>query len=117
MSALPPEANVTTALSSSPLRRRLMRSFVACALLSTPLEAQSTTPSAMLRGRILDAVSGAPLVGATVAATTTGASVQTDSAGRYRIDGLKVGIHRFLVSAAGYNRGSVTLAFAPREVM
>ena len=87
------------------------------ALLTEPLGAQSANPAATLRGRILDAVSGAPLVGATVAATTTGASVQTDSAGRYRIDGLKVGIHRFLVSAAGYNRGSVSLAFAPREVM
>ena len=87
------------------------------ALLTEPLGAQSANPTATLRGRILDAVSGAPLVGATVAATTTGASVQTDSAGRYRIDGLKVGIHRFLVSAAGYNRGSVSLAFAPREVM
>ena len=87
------------------------------ALLTKPLGAQSANSAATLRGRILDAVSGAPLVGATVAATTTGASVQTDSAGRYRIDGLKVGIHRFLVSAAGYNRGSVSLAFAPREVM
>ena len=87
------------------------------ALLTEPLGAQSANPAATLRGRILVAVSGAPLVGATVAATPTGASVQTDSAGRYRIDGLKVGIHRFLVSAAGYNRGSVSLAFAPREVM
>jgi len=37
--------------------------------------------------------------------------------GRYRIEGLKVGIHRFLVSAVGYGRGSVSLAFAQREVM
>jgi hypothetical protein len=92
---------------------RVVTAFLAVPLLAAPLAAQGAT----LRGRILDAVSGAPLVGATVAATTTGASARTDSAGRYRIDGLKVGLHRFLVSAAGYTRGSVTLAFALREVM
>jgi hypothetical protein len=102
---------------SSPCAGRFVTYFVAIALFSEPLVAQPSNPAATLRGRILDAVSGAPLVGATVAATTTGASVQTDSAGRYRIDGLKVGIHRFLVSASGYNRGSVSLAFAAREVM
>ncbi len=93
-------------LSAGPL-------LLAGLLLAGPLHAQNAT----LRGRILDAVSGVPLVDATIAATTTGASVRTDSAGRYRIDGLKVGIHRFLVSATGYNRGSVTLAFAAREIM
>lgn len=87
--------------------------LVLAGALTAPLAAQTAT----LRGRILDAVSGAPLRGATVAATTTGASVQTDSAGRYRLDGLKVGIHKFLVTATGYNRGAVTLAFAAREVM
>lgn len=73
--------------------------------------------SATLKGRILDATTGAPLIGATIAATTTGASVRTDSLGRYSISGLKVGIHRFLVSATGFSRGSVSLAFAAREVM
>ncbi len=103
--------------SSSPSWWRRLLLFVPVALLSQPLGAQSVAQGATLRGRILDAVSGAPLVGATVAATTTGVSARTDSAGRYRIDGLKVGIHRFLVSAVGYTRGSVTLAFAQREVM
>jgi hypothetical protein len=87
--------------------------LVLAGALTAPLAAQTAT----LRGRILDAASGAPLRGATVAATTTGASAQTDSAGRYRLDGLKVGIHKFLVTATGYNRGAVTLAFAAREVM
>lgn len=98
---------------SSAYWRGFLTSCLFIGFAAQPLVAQSAT----LRGRILDAVSGAPLVGATVAATTTGASVQTDSAGRYRIEGLKVGIHRFLVSAVGYGRGSVTLAFAQREVM
>jgi hypothetical protein len=79
--------------------------------------AQRDALSATLKGRILDAVSGTPLAGATIAATTAGASARTDSAGQYRIDGLTAGIHRFLVSASGYTRGSLTLAFAKREVM
>ncbi|MCO4101292.1 MAG: carboxypeptidase regulatory-like domain-containing protein [Gemmatimonas sp.] len=73
--------------------------------------------SATLSGRILDATTGAPVVAATIAVTTTGGSARTDSLGRYRLEGLKVGIHRFLVSAPGYSRGSVTLAFAAKERM
>ena len=97
--------------------RRRRQAAAGVLLLSGVLAAPLTAQTATLRGRILDAVTGAPLRGATVAATTTGASVQTDSAGRYRLDGLKVGIHKFLVTATGFNRGAVTLAFAAREVM
>ena len=57
---------------------RLITTLLAVPLLSAPLAAQGATQNATqgatLRGRILDAVSGAPLAGATVAATTTGAS-------------------------------------------
>ena len=117
MSALRPAANVAFYRMSSPCLRRAGTVLLVLSLCAPRLPAQSVSQGASLRGRIFDAVSGAPLTGATVAATTTGASVQTDSIGQYRIDGLKVGIHRFLVSAAGYTRGSVTLAFAAREVM
>lgn len=77
-----------------------------------PLPGQTT---AALSGRVLDAVTGRGIPGAMVAVTTTGAGVRTDSAGRYRVGGLTVGIHRFLVSAPGYARGAVSLAFAARE--
>lgn len=87
---------------------------VLVALWGAPLAAQS---SATLSGRILDAATGGPVADATIAVTTTGASARTDSLGRYRLEGLKVGIHRFLVSAPGYSRGSVTLAFAAKERM
>lgn len=73
--------------------------------------------TASLVGRILDATTGAPLVGATIASPTAGSSATTDSLGRFRLTGLKVGIHRFLVSRDGYARGGVSLAFAAREVM
>lgn len=106
-----------TRLRLSTLVSRCVTAAVASALFATPLLAQRDALSATLRGRILDAVSGTPLVGATIAATTAGASARTDSAGRYRIEGLTAGIHRFLVSASGYTRGTLTLAFAKREVM
>lgn len=80
----------------------------------SPLAAQS---SAEFRGRILDAASGRGVANATVAVTTTGASARTDSLGQFRIEGLKPGIHRFLISADGYSRGALSLAFAARERM
>jgi hypothetical protein len=73
--------------------------------------------NATLTGRIVDANSGAALVGATVSSPTAGTSARTDSLGRFTLGGLKVGIHRFMVSREGYARGSITLAFAAREIM
>jgi hypothetical protein len=84
------------------------------ALGAATLEAQNT---ATLTGRVLDAVTGLPLRDATVSVLTTGGSSQTDSLGRFEVRGLKVGIHRFLVSATGYARGSMSLAFAAKERM
>jgi len=83
----------------------------------TSVPASLPAQSATFTGRVLDATTNAPIASATVAVTTTGASVRTDSVGRFRIEGLRVGIHRFLVSATGYSRGSLTLAFAAKEVM
>lgn len=84
------------------------------ALGAATLEAQNT---ATLTGRVFDAVTGLPLRDATVSVLTTGGSAQTDSLGRFEVRGLKVGIHRFLVSATGYARGSMSLAFAAKERM
>lgn len=83
-------------------------------VVSGALHAQST---AEFRGRVLDAATGKGIPDATVAVTTTGGSARTDSLGQFRVPNLKVGIHRFLVSATGYSRGSLSLAFAAREVM
>lgn len=94
--------------------------FLAIRLLSWLLwltGAPAGAQTAELTGRVLDAVTGQGIIGATIAVTTTGAGVRTDSAGRYRVTGLPVGIHRFLVSAPGYARGAVSLAFAARERM
>lgn len=90
--------------------------LVGATLLVAPslLTAQST---ATFAGRVLDALTGRPLREARLAVLTTGGSAQTDSLGRFEMTGLPVGIHRFLVSAPGYARGAVSLAFAPRERM
>jgi hypothetical protein len=72
---------------------------------------------ATFRGRVLNSQTNAPIVGATIAVTTSGASTRTDSLGDFRLEGLKVGIHRMLVSASGYTRGTLTVALAAREVM
>ncbi len=94
-----------------------MAGALAWMLAASPCAAPLGAQGASLHGRIVDATSGAPVVGATIAATTAGLSTRTDSAGRFNLGGLKVGIHRFLVSASGYARGSVSLAFAARERM
>ncbi len=73
--------------------------------------------TATLTGRILDANTGQPLANATIASSTAGSNAKTDSLGRFTLGGLKVGIHRFLVTREGYARGAVSLAFAAREIM
>ena len=96
---------------------RLLGPYAAALLLTGAPAALTAQNTAELSGRILDAVSGKGITNATVAVTTSGASVRTDSLGRYRIEGLRPGIHRFLVSADGYARGAVSLAFAAKERM
>lgn len=83
-----------------------------------PLGAQRPAPNAAtFQGRIFDAASGAPIVGATITATASGLSARTDSLGRFQLAGLPPGIVRFLVSAPGYQRSPLALPLAPREVM
>ncbi|MFN5581842.1 carboxypeptidase regulatory-like domain-containing protein [Gemmatimonas sp.] len=91
--------------------------YAAALLLTGAPTALAAQNAAALSGSILDAVSGKGITNATVAVTTSGASARTDSLGRFRIDGLRPGIHRFLVSADGYARGALSLAFAAKERM
>jgi hypothetical protein len=73
--------------------------------------------AATFQGRVYDAVTGTPLVGATVTATSAGLSTRTDSLGRFLLAGLPPGLVRLLVTAPGYQRGPLTLPLAPREVL
>jgi hypothetical protein len=96
-----------------PALRHSLTPAVLLVMGATSLAAQSAT----FTGRVLDAEQGRPLINATVTSPTSGGSARTDSTGRFRLEGLKVGIHRFMVSADGYARGSLALAFSAREVM
>lgn len=98
--------------------RRTARVALGLALATAVLGAQR--PGAMaatFQGRIYDAVSGTPIAGATITATSAGRSARTDSLGRFQLAGLPPGIVRFLIAAPGYQRSPLALPLAPREVM
>ncbi len=52
-------------------------------------------------GRVVRAVGGAPVEGASVRLTAAGREITTDSRGRYSFAGLRPGLHRIRASAAG----------------
>jgi hypothetical protein len=60
--------------------------------------------SAVIRGRVVDAANGSPLVGATVAIDATGENLSalTDAAGRYEITGIPAGRYRLTARTSGY---------------
>jgi hypothetical protein len=70
-----------------------------------------------LRGRIVDATTGAPLIGVTVTNLGSGKSARSDSTGGYRVEGIGAGLQRFMVAATGFPRSNLVLAFAKDEVM
>ncbi len=96
---------------------RLIYFTLTALLVLRPVGAVEAQTTAEFRGRVLDATTGRGIPDATVVVTTSGGSARTDSLGQFRLPNLKAGIHRFLVSAAGYSRGTLSLAFAAREVM
>ncbi|GEM_PF-946987 len=61
-----------------------------------------TTNVGRLDGTVYDARTGAPVRDARVAVDGTGCVTMTDSAGRYAIENIPVGMNKVLVSGAGY---------------
>jgi hypothetical protein len=113
-----PFAAAPVPLSRSLIAPPALALAAALALLGTALPAQRPGAlAATFQGRVYDAASGAPIAGATITATTAGLSARTDSLGRFQLPGLPPGIVRLLVTAPGYQRGPLTLPFAPREVL
>jgi hypothetical protein len=86
-------------------------------LLGTLSAATVQAQSGALRGRIVDATTGAPLAGATITNLGSGKSAKSDSTGGYRVDGVAAGLQRFMVAAPGFPRSNLVLAFAKDEVM
>ena len=66
--------------------------------------------TAIVRGRVVDARTGAPLEKAPLVVEDTGQSTQTGADGRFELAGLPPGPHRLSVSVIGY-------ALARREVL
>ena len=72
-----------------------------------PALAQSAPAAAdaasSIEGVVVDAGSGLPLPGATIAVVEGGAArATTDGTGRFRLDGLAAGVYRLLFDTAGY---------------
>lgn len=84
-------------------------------LAGAPLQAQERF--ARLRGKVSDAVTKAPVVGARVVIAATGRFTATDSLGRFEVRDIPTGVIRFIFTAEGYPRSQVVLAFAPGELM
>ena len=64
--------------------------------------AGQTGPVQTIRGVVVERSIGTPLPGATITLPVLGRSVTSDSAGRFRMDGVAVGRHKLAVTYAGY---------------
>jgi len=69
---------------------------------SVDLHLLDTTNVGRLDGTVYDARTGAPVRDAQVVVEGTGCVTMTDSAGRYAIENVPVGLNKVLVSGAGY---------------
>lgn len=71
----------------------------------------------VVRGRVVDADTDAPLAGATVRLTSPAVTVQTDGDGRYQLLQVPVGNIELTFTATGYSTRIVPLTIAPRSVV
>ena len=85
----------------------------ACALLSSPLPAQTATGGIV--GRVSDSGSGKSLQGATVAVLGTATTAVTDAEGRFSMPGLPPGRYEVVVDYVGLDPFSTTLVVADGE--
>ena len=81
-----------------------MLGVAACVVGDTRVAAAQPTPVAppLLRGRVVDARSGQPLVNVLVSLPTASLGTRTDSSGGFRFSALAAGPHTLLVTAVGY---------------
>ncbi len=87
---------------------------VLCAC-STFASAQSATGA--IEGRVIDAVSGQPLPGATVLVEGSSVTTSTDRTGSFRITGVEVGERTLLISYLGSKDAQVTVTIRPGAVV
>lgn len=88
---------------------------LALAVLGTPAPAQQGT--GVLSGRVLDADSRAPLAGVVVQLRGTGRSVETDSAGAFRLEGLTPELASVRLFRIGYGPVERSITLYPNRVV
>lgn len=80
-----------------------------------------TTPpvraGARLYGTVVDAATGLPLAGVRIVTPSVSTVAVSDSGGRFDLTGIPPGLVRFHISAAGFPRVTMSLAFTPGEEM
>ncbi|MFO0096018.1 MAG: carboxypeptidase regulatory-like domain-containing protein, partial [Gemmatimonadaceae bacterium] len=113
-------------LRANPLWMRvLLLLLLSSMLFARPLWAQAAPtpapgPTGTIAGRVVEAVSEAPIAGATVRVLAQEAVVQSDAAGRFVLRGVRVGIVTIEVRRLGYapvTKGDIAVSPAkPAEV-
>jgi hypothetical protein len=73
--------------------------------------------AARLYGTVVDAATGLPLPGVRIVTTSVSTVAVSDSAGRFDLPGIPPGLVRFHISAAGFPRVTMSLAFTAGEEM
>ncbi|MEJ2051308.1 MAG: carboxypeptidase-like regulatory domain-containing protein, partial [Calditrichota bacterium] len=90
---------------------KYLRKLVCCLLCQLsvliPLHGsgEAGTPSGVIRGEVVDAVTRSPLVGANVILMDTGSGAATDSSGQFVIQQIPVGTYRIQCTYIGYMPG------------
>lgn len=99
------------------MRTTRLLALIAGALLIATSTAFAQAKTGVFAGTVVFREGSAPVSGVKVVFLGEGRSVETDSAGRFRIAALPAGINRFLVIPPGAPRATVVLAFAAGETI
>jgi len=87
------------------LRRKLVGTLSALALLAAAAASPARAQQATIAGTVTAEATGRPVPGVRVTAEGTRAAAQTDSAGRYTLTGLSGGTYTLTAQSAGYAGG------------
>ncbi len=93
------------------------RPFIFFAILFIPLLASAQNETGVIRGKVDDANSGLPLVGANVLIQGTFLGTTTDTSGNFQINRVSSGQHTAVISMLGYARRSVPFVVHPDSLV
>lgn len=98
--------------SAPPVRQEAERK----ALADAAGNAAQASRQAQVLGRVLDAATGAPVVGAVVSVDTARVATQTDSAGKFQLQSIPLGTQTVRVRAVGFQAAQHAVAIASDSV-